>query len=93
MQLGKAGPVLMAPAIHSKVVRVPLYGFGNSRLDFEGPAPHITTIQLSHGPLGLFFGLEVDKAVGRVPASERVNGNVDALAIKSFSWRQCSKAI
>lgn len=92
MQLSKAGPFLTTPAIHGKLVRVPLYSFNNSRLDLDGPASHITAIQLGHGPLSLFLRLEVDKTIGRVPASERVKGNVDALAIQSFSRRQCSSA-
>jgi len=77
---------LLAPAFRSewrrRVVDA-LLGLCNTGLDLDRSTKHIGTIELNHSALGMVFVLQVDEAVGRVTASERVYGDIYAVTIKS----------
>ena len=62
--------------------RAVLRGFGGTGLDLDRTAQQILPIQLQHGAVGLFFGLQLDEAVRRVAPSKRVDRDVNALARK-----------
>jgi hypothetical protein len=93
VDLGKARSLLLTPAIDAERLRRilnALLRLGHTGLDLDRATQHIAAIELSHGALGMLLVLQVDEAVRRVPAGERVNGNIYALAIWRgvFSWRR-----
>lgn len=84
VDLSKARSLLLTPTINAERLRwvlSALLRLGHTGLNLDRATQHIAAIELGHGALGMFLVLQVDKTVGRVPAGERINGNIYALAI------------
>jgi len=91
VHLGESGSFILPPAIDRKwrallSVHALLLRLHHTGLDLDRPTKHVMAVQLAHCPISELLCRQVDEAVGGVAARERIDRNVDTLAMKHSVW-------
>lgn len=91
VHFGESGGFIFPPAVDGEwrillSVHALLLRLHNTGLDLDGATKHVMAVQFAHCPISELLCRQVNETVGWVAARERIDRNVDTLAMKHSVW-------